>query len=156
MQITPWVSLNSSREVPGRGQRGERGLTGQIRRRRSPAARVEGRGSERKSRCTPGWLARSRGGSELGRRWRAAVVGARDMAAGWLRWRLGEEEGFASCARSRRSYWRGFRGGVGLEWRFQGGPELAGVQWLVVVFWDVEAAKERGYQGNRMRGCSWF
>jgi len=45
-----------------------------------------------------------------------------------------------------------FRGGAGLEWRVHGGPELAGVQWSVVVFWDVEAAKERGYQWNRVRG----
>jgi len=36
--------LNSSREVFGHGQRRGAGLTGQIRRRRSPAARVEGCG----------------------------------------------------------------------------------------------------------------
>ena len=50
-----------------------------------------------------GGLGRSRGWSELGRRRRAAAVGARETAARLLRWGLGEEEGSASCARSRRS-----------------------------------------------------
>ena len=41
-----------------------------------------------------------------------------------------------------------------MESRFGGEPLLAGVQWSVGVFWDVEAAKERGNQGNRVQGFS--
>jgi len=45
-------------------------------------------------------------------------------------------------------------GGAAVESRFGGEPLLAGVQWSVGVFWDVEAAKERGNQGNRVQGFS--
>ena len=41
-----------------------------------------------------------------------------------------------------------------MESRFGGEPLLAGVQWSVGVFWDVEAAKERGNQGKRVQGFS--
>ena len=47
---------------------------------------------------------------EVGCRRRAAAVGARETAARLLRWRIGDEEGSVSCARTRRSYWWGLRG----------------------------------------------
>ena len=47
-----------------------------------------------------GGLGRPRGWSELGRRRRAAAVGARDTAARLLRWTIGDEEGSVSCART--------------------------------------------------------
>ena len=44
------------------------------------------------------------------RRRRRTAVGARETAARLLRWRIGDEEGSVSCARTRRSYWWGLRG----------------------------------------------
>ena len=57
-----------------------------------------------------------------------AAVGAREAAAGWLRWVLGDEKRSISFVGMRQSFWRVSRGGAVLEWWGDGEGELLGAR----------------------------
>ena len=129
IQITPRRFSNSNNQVPGRVRAGGGGLTGQNRRRRSPAARVGLGEMESRPRRTSGctWCV-GRGSEEGGRRWTA--VWRRSAKAGTaLRWTTAEEIGPMRTSEASLRCWWGLFGssrGGGVAPRASRAAELDG------------------------------
>ena len=128
-------------------------MTGQNWREGSPAARVEGRGRFTRPLRTCRWPGLRSGWPVAAARREQAGRRRRRTAEAALRCVLGEEEGWVSCARSRRSGWRGQRGRRGCgeagsrrrrARRRSGGAAAA--------FWDLGLGKWQKNEGNGFAG----
>jgi hypothetical protein len=110
-------------EVLGRGQRGDASLTGQIRRRWSPAARVEGRGSFTKS-------ARTCSCPELGSGWPVAAARWEQAVGGGGERRRRRSNGHERRGKGRGASVRGGEARYGVNWSRgrsgMGAPRRAG------------------------------